>query len=645
MNLVPYRFLIVAIGFVTLSALPVDERPNIVVILADDLGIGDPGCYNPDSKVPTPHIDRLASEGLRLTDAHSPSAVCSPTRYGLLTGRYAWRTRLTRGVLWGDSPNLIDLERTTIAELLKSAGYRTACFGKWHLGLGRGPATDWTAPLQPGPLDHGFDEFFGIPASLDMVPYLFVEDDHPVAAPTTTIKGSAHRRDGGGGFWRTGPASPDFRHIDVLPTITDRAVGFLERASADRERPFFLYLPLSAPHTPWVPTEAFRGTSGAGHYGDFAAQVDGAIGRVLTALDELRLADNTLVLVTSDNGAHWPERDIAQYGHDANLRYRGQKADIWEGGHRVPFVVRWPNRVPAGAVRDELVSLTDLFATLAAVTGMEIPVGAANDSINQLPVLLGETLERAPRHSMIHHSLDGHFAVRRGAWKLIPFRGSGGFTEPSSFPPRAGDPPGQLYHLKDDPRETENLYAVHSAMVRTLAEVLSRERFGTVIETVIEAESPIRRDPEGSKFAQPFYDRWASGRHSVLRFHGQDRRCTYALNVPEDGHWSVWLRYAATSSARLTAGFEGAPVEHVLGATGSLSGKSAFGWVQLFAGQRSAGRQNFTLEGAPIRPDCLVLTNRIGPPRMRVSAPIAEYDDEELQRLARPASGHGPFAR
>jgi arylsulfatase A-like enzyme len=470
--------LFVAPSCSTRDAAPsrVVARSNIVVILADDLGLGDPGCYNPASKVPMPALDRLASEGLRLTDAHSPSGVCTPTRYGILCGRYAWRTHLKSGVLWGESPNLIELERTTLAELLKDAGYRTACVGKWHLGLGGGRATNWEAPLRPGPLEHGFDEFFGIPASLDMDPYLFVENDRPVALPTETVAGSLPRVLDGEGFWRGGAAAPGFRHEDVLDALTERAVDFVRRAATGGEQPFFLYFPLTAPHTPWVPTEPFRGASGAGYYGDFVAQVDHTIGRVVASLEEHDVLDDTLLIVTSDNGADWPDGDIALWGHDANLGYRGQKADVWEGGHRVPFVARWPGHVPPGAVRDELVSLTDLYATLAAVAGARIPRRNGEDSIDQLAVLLGEPLEHPPRTEMIHHSMHGYFAVRRGPWKLIPFRGSGGFTKPVEHAPPEGEPPGQLYHLDDDPREQVNLYAERPAMVRALSALLAEER-------------------------------------------------------------------------------------------------------------------------------------------------------------------------
>jgi arylsulfatase A-like enzyme len=261
----------------------------------------------------------------------------------------------------------------------------------------------------------------------------------------------------------------------VLPEITARAVDFVERAAAG-DAPFFLYFALTAPHTPWVPTRPFQGRTEVGYYGDFVAQVDHSIGRVLEALEEADILDDTLVVVTSDNGSHWPEEDIVRHGHDANLGYRGQKADIWEGGHRVPFVVRWPGRVPEGAERSELLSLTDLFATFAALLAVEVPGGAAEDSIDQSGVWLGKELDAPPRASMVQHSMDGHFALRRGPWKLIPSLGSGGFTHPAWRLPDEGEPPGQLYHLGDDPGERKNLWAARPEVVASMLEALEAAR-------------------------------------------------------------------------------------------------------------------------------------------------------------------------
>ncbi len=458
------------------------ERPNIVFILADDMGTGDLGCYNPESKVPTPNMDRLAAGGMRFTDMHSPSAVCTPTRYGVLTGRYAWRTRLKSGVLWGYSPNLIEPGRVTVAELLRDHGYATACIGKWHLGLGDAERTDYSRPLRPGPLDHGFDFFFGIPASLDIEPYVWVENDRVLEAPTGQIAASKPRRGGGEGFWRGGPIAPGFRHADVLPMITRKAVEYIEERKGS-EVPFFLYFPLTAPHTPWLPAEEFRGKSGAGPYGDFTAQVDWTVGRVLDALERAGVAERTLVILTSDNGAHWTPADIEKYGHRANHRLRGQKADIWEGGHRVPFIARWPGRVPAGMVSDRLGCLTDFWATAASIVGAAVPGRAAEDSFDLLPVLVpssqtGDGNPPVAREAVVNHSANGTFAIRRGSMKLILGRGSGGFSNPRTIKPGPGEPTGQLYDLAEDPAETVNLYGDRPEVVEELTALLDdyRER-------------------------------------------------------------------------------------------------------------------------------------------------------------------------
>jgi arylsulfatase A-like enzyme len=459
----------------TLAKAPGADRglPNIVLILADDMGYGDPRCYNAESKVPTPNIDRLASGGMRFLDAHTPSSVCSPTRYGLLTGRYAWRTRLKKGVLDGYSPRLIEPGRMTLASMLKERGYQTVCVGKWHLGLGDDPKTDYARPLRPGPNAIGFDSYFGIPASLDMPPYVFVEDDHLVEAPTATVAASPMRRTGGPNeMWRGGPIAPGFRFVDVLPTLGKKAVSSIEdHAKADRSRPVFLYFAMAAPHTPWVPTAEFVGKTGVGYYGDFAAQVDSTVGQVLDALDRAGLADETLVIFTSDNGAHWLPADIARWEHRANGALRGQKADIWEGGHRVPFIVRWPGQVAAGSTSDQTICLTDVFSTLAAVVGVSPPDEAGEDSFSILPALRGEWKEPI-RSAIVHHSSQGMFAIRQGPWKLALGLGSGGFTQPQHIEPSPGGPKDQLYNLADDPGETRDLYRDRPEIVARLTALL-----------------------------------------------------------------------------------------------------------------------------------------------------------------------------
>lgn len=489
-----------------------NARPNIVVILADDLGFGDVSCNNPQSKITTPHVDRLAAEGLRFIDAHTPSAVCTPTRYGLLTGRYCWRTRLKYRVLDGFDPPLIEPDRVTVASLLKDYGYATACVGKWHLGLqwtdknGQpvpavplerrtpprpGHNVDFTKPFMGGPTAVGFDRYFGISASLNMSPFCFLKNDRVLHLPVLF-----HERKRDGKFMAVdeGVRSPDFTIHGVMPRLAGEAVAFIEHhAAASPAKPFFLYAPLTAPHLPVVTNSEYRGKSQAGEYGDFVVETDAFLGAILETLDRTNLADNTLVLFTSDNGglyhyweaqeaddvAHYKVRGraahIREFGHQGNAHLRGTKADIWEGGHRVPFVVRWPGKAPAGAVSEELVELTDLLATCAAIVGAELPPGAGPDSRNILPALLDVNPEKPVREYSVHHSLWGVFAIRQGPWKFIPHRGSGGFTIPRNLDPaKAGGPPGQLYNLESDPSETRNVYAEHPDVVERLSELLKK---------------------------------------------------------------------------------------------------------------------------------------------------------------------------
>lgn len=488
--------------------------PNIVVILADDLGYGDLSCNNPESKIPTPHADRLAAEGMRFTDAHSPSAVCTPTRYSLLTGRYHWRSRLKSGVLDGLSPPLIEADRVTVASFLRDRGYATACIGKWHLGLqwtrqdgspedldraaqgGVRPGydIDYTRPFNGGPLALGFDHFFGISASLNMPPFCYLKGDRVLHLPTLKQE---RIRDANFLATDEGVRSPDFTNYGVLPRLAGEAIGFIEdRAAHAPEQPFFLYAPLTSPHLPVVTNQEYRGKSQAGDYGDFVVETDAFVGAILDTLDRLRLADDTLVLFTSDNGGlyhYWEAKEaddvkhyrvtgraayIRVFGHQGNAWMRGTKADIWEGGHRVPFLVRWPGKTPAGAVSNELVDLTDLLGTVAAIVGADLPEGAGADSRSMLPALLAAKPAVRVRDHTVHLSFRGVFAIRQGPWKLIPdHRGSGGFSQPRDLDPAAeGGPPGQLYHLVDDPAETRNLYDDEPEVVARLAKLLDTIR-------------------------------------------------------------------------------------------------------------------------------------------------------------------------
>ena len=465
------------------------DRPNVVVILADDLGYGDVRCLNPAGKIPTPHLDKLAAGGMTFTDAHTPSAVCTPTRYGLMTGRYCWRTKLQSGVLGGLSPRLIEPGRETLASLLKKAGYATGCVGKWHLGMDwvRKPDKQVSAlkietreqafnvefdkPIPNGPLAVGFDSYFGISASLDMVPYAYIKNDRLTAVPTEDRE-FRMRSDRPTPLTRKGPTVPGFEVEDVLPALTAAAVEF---ASAQRDKPFFLYLPLTTPHTPIAPSKDWVGKTGLGPYADFVAQTDHAVGVVLAALDKQGVADNTLVVFTSDNGCS-PEadfEDLAKHGHNPSHVFRGNKADIYDGGHRVPFFVRWPGMVKPGSTSDRLVCLTDVFRTCAEVVGVSVADAAGEDSVSILPTLRSES--QPARSPVVHHSINGSFAIRDGNWKLCLCPGSGGWSAPR---PGKDDqtklPPVQLYDMAADIGERTNIQAKHPEVVERLTKALDK---------------------------------------------------------------------------------------------------------------------------------------------------------------------------
>ncbi len=455
--------------------------PNIVYILCDDLGYGDVQCLNPTrGKIKTPHIDSLAAQGMIFTDAHSGSAVCTPTRYGVLTGRYAWRTRLQNGVLGGFSPPLIAEGRLTVAGFLRAHGYHTACLGKWHLGWdwaqrptdgtrkgGVQANVDYTAPIRRGPTSVGFDYYFGISASLDMAPFVYLENDRVTGIPSVEKT-----------FVRTGPAAPDFEAEDVLPTLARKAAAYVkEKAAASRQsRPFFLYLPLNSPHAPILPTKAWQGKSGLGDYADFVMETDWAVGEVLAALETAGIAENTLVIFTSDNGCS-PVAQIAQLeaqGHFPSGPFRGYKSDLWEGGHRVPFIVRWPARVPAKSTSDQVICLTDLMATCADILNTSLPPDAGEDSVSLLPALLGRPA-KPEREAVVNHSISGRFALRQGRWKLEIAPGSGGWGAPNDFEAKtAGLPEIQLYDLLADPGETKNVHREHPAVVARLRQLLEK---------------------------------------------------------------------------------------------------------------------------------------------------------------------------
>ena len=455
-------------------------RPNVVLLLADDLGPGDPRFANPSSKIPTPRLDRFAREGLRFTDAHAPAAVCSPTRYGLLTGRYAFRGKLRAGVVMAWEPPILEPERLTLPEMLRSAGYRTACIGKWHLGwswpAAKDGRPDLRAPIGGGPLAHGFDHYFGQDVP-HFPPYAWIEDDHLTEQPTAVTPPDF--------FGDPGPMVEGWNPEGVLPALGARAVGYLRERAAEKRagklQPFFLFCSLTAPHTPILPTRPFRGRSQAGAYGDFVCQVDALVGDVLDALEEGGLAEDTLVIFTSDNGSPGRSSTLAdigtvrrEYGHDASGGWRGLKADVWEGGHRVPLVVRWPGRIAADARCGETVCLVDWMATLASILGLELPDDAAEDSFDLSPALFGREHEKPLRGPLFHQSFHGMLAVRDGDWKLCAGLGSGGWSEPVWIEPQKDGPTGQLYDLGKDPHEGQNRFLDEPAVVERLQEWAKR---------------------------------------------------------------------------------------------------------------------------------------------------------------------------
>ena len=466
---------LLSICLATLAPLAAAEKPNIVYILADDLGYGDVQCLNPErGKILTPHMDKLAADGMTFTDAHSSSSVCTPTRYSILTGRYNWRTKLQLHVLNGYGLPLITTDRMTVPSFLRDNGYTTAMIGKWHIGLdiptldgkksepakglkpkmGKGafpPSElsniDWSKPIKGGPVDLGFDSWFGITASLDFPPYVWIRDRNWVGEGT-------HSK----AFHRPGPASEDFEAIDVLDKLLDESKKFISEQKG--EKPFFAYIPLPSPHTPIVPTPKWQGKSGINSYADFVMQTDDFLGQVVAALDEAGLSENTIVIMTSDNGCspRGEFKELETKGHFASAQYRGAKADIWEGGHRIPFLVKWPKVIKAGSVSDEITCQIDLLATCAEIVGADLPKNAGEDSESILPAFKGEK-PTFSRKGIIHHSVSGHFAYREGNHKLILAYGSGGWMQPNENQSRKkGLPKAQLYDLAKDPGEQNNLY-------------------------------------------------------------------------------------------------------------------------------------------------------------------------------------------
>ena len=452
------------------------ESPNIILVMADDLGIGDISPTNPNCKIATPHLQQLADEGLTFLDAHTTSSVCTPTRYGLLTGRYNWRSRLSRGVLSGRSNHLIPAERATLGHLLRDSGYHTAMIGKWHLGWDwhkDGKTIDFTKPVLNGPNINGFDYYYGHCGSLDMPPYVWVDTGQVTAVPNreegVTSKENQY------GWYRKGPIGSDFHIPEVLPHLFDKSMSYVTKHSDDAKsgKPFFLYVPLPAPHTPIVPIAPFRDASGINPYADFVMQVDHLMGELLDCVQEQGLENNTLVIFTSDNGCS-PQANfdlLKEHGHNPSGIYRGHKADIFEGGHRVPLIVKWPGHVAPRTKTQAMACHTDIYTSLAEIVN-EFDRGiGGEDGYSLLPVFNGK--RTSDRTALVSHSIDGSFAIREGSWKLCLCYGSGGWSIPKEKVAKAeGLPPLQLYDLSQDAAETTNIAEKNPEKVRHLLRLL-----------------------------------------------------------------------------------------------------------------------------------------------------------------------------
>lgn len=470
------------------------EKPNIIVILADDLGYGDVSCMNPAGKINTRNIDRLADEGLMMTDCHSSSALCTPSRYALLTGRYNWRSRLKCAVLPGQSFHLIEPGRETIPSLLKKQGYRTAAVGKWHLGMdwqtrdgytqpesyfngdnspeGMLRGIDFTQPIKNGPNDVGFDYFYGMPASLDQPPFIHVENDHALTQPVEMIGvKNLHRYDPSQQFdVEYGPAEQGFDPRAIVPEMDAKVLDLVGRYAQEQE-PFFLYYACPAVHGPLVPTEEYQGMSDLNAYADFVLQLDGFVGKLDALLDQTGIRQDTILVFTSDNGcsavADFPA--LIAKGHNPSAVYRGWKGNIWEGGHRVPFLVRWPGHIPPGSRSDATACLADLFATFAEATGAEYGDDAGEDSFSMLSLWRGQT--NHVRDSLVHHSGAGFYSLRRGPWKM-EFCASNG--ERGDHTDQDGKPTYQLYNLNADVGEHWNLYGGFPEIEQAMLDEMER---------------------------------------------------------------------------------------------------------------------------------------------------------------------------
>lgn len=460
------------------------KMPDIVFILADDLGYGDISFFNPESGIRTSNIDRIAQSGVAFTDAHSGSAVSTPTRYGILTGRYSWRSDLKSGVLDGYSRALITGGRKTMPMMLKEKGYATACIGKWHLGwdwydIEKGnDSIDFSKPVSNGPVSRGFDYFFGFSGSLDMPPYVYVENEQPTTVPDRVTKGNNTQYGNpgyDGSFWREGPTGSDFKHIDCTPEFFRRASKYINEKQ-NSGTPYFLYLALPSPHTPILPTPEFADKSGINQYADFVMMIDSEVGKLLDMLEGSGQGRNTIVVFASDNGVSpWADiKTLESKGHKPSYIFRGHKADLFEGGHRIPCAMRWPAVIDKPHKIEQTICLNDFMATFAAITDYQLSDNEAEDSYNLLPAILNPGYGKTIREATVHHSINGSFAIRKGDWKLLLAPGSGGWSFPRPGKEEEGLPPVQLYNIKEDPSEKINMQADHPEIVSELKELLMK---------------------------------------------------------------------------------------------------------------------------------------------------------------------------
>jgi arylsulfatase A len=479
--------------FALLTAVTVyAAQPNIVILYADDMGYGDLGVNNPESKIPTPNLDRLAAEGMRFTDGHSSSGICTPSRYALLTGRHHWRD--FHGIVQALGPTVFKEGQLTMAAMLREKGYTTACIGKWHLGWDwdaiRKPGTskksiqsgdfDWSKSVPGGPLDHGFDHYFG-DTVINFPPYAWIVDDRLPRAPDTVIT-SKFEEPSKEGAWecRPGPALSDWDFYKVLPTITEKSVEYV-LSRKDAEKPFFLYVPFPSPHAPIIPNDEFDGKSKAGPYGDFVFQTDDACGRIMQALAEIGQADNTIVIFSADNGPEiYAYAREEKFDHWSAEPFRGLKRDIYEGGHHVPFLVKWPGVTEPGSVSDAMISQVDLMASFADLIGYELPENSAEDSHDFLPYLRGET-KAGPRTSIVHNTQANHYAIRDGDWLLVDAKTGYLRKSPAEWNKRHNIPaddilPVELYNLREDIQQRKNLAADHPEKVAAMQALLRKLR-------------------------------------------------------------------------------------------------------------------------------------------------------------------------